>query len=445
MFAAQSDESQQRSAQRRARRRPWWIPHVLGSVPDIEPRLLNLLGLVALALFFEQYDLSMLTAALRFIAEDLGIAESELGGYMSLIRLGSLPAFAVIPFADRIGRRRLFLISVVGTSVGTLLTALSQNASQFVAVQLVTRTFLATGMAVAVVIVTEEFPAPHRGWGIGMLGALSACGHGLGAALFAAIHVLPYGWRALYAVGIAPVLLLRLFLRNVRETERFERHRAQRAAQGEAATGLRSWLRPMVSLARTHPLRALAVGLVGGLGSFGSMPVMQFIGYFTQAVHGWAPWQFSAMVFFGGGIGIIGNVAAGRLGDRIGRRVVGVTCMSLYPVCAWIFYRGPGWSLPFVWILLVLCTTASEAIIRALSTELFPTSHRGTSAGWLAAVATLGAAAGLGMVGAGTRQPGDLARMISLMAFATVAGALCLLLLPETRGRELETISDEAE
>jgi hypothetical protein len=38
---------------------PWWIPPFLGTVPiGIEPRHLGLLGPVALAMFFENYDMS---------------------------------------------------------------------------------------------------------------------------------------------------------------------------------------------------------------------------------------------------------------------------------------------------------------------------------------------------------------------------------------------------
>src|SRR5207245_805852 len=102
-----------------------------------------------------------------------------------------------------------------------------------------TRTFAILCGAVAVVIVSEEFPAQHRGWGIGMLSALGACGGGLGVALFAAVNVLPFGWRALYALGAVPLLFLPLFRREVRETGRFERHRsALRSHAAEVQGGL---------------------------------------------------------------------------------------------------------------------------------------------------------------------------------------------------------------
>src|SRR6185295_2958745 len=124
-----------------------------------------------------------------------------LGGYLSLIRLGALPAFLVVPVADRFGRRGVFLGAVLGLSVMTFGTAFTQTINQFVFVQILTRTFMVASTAVGLVFVTEEFPALHRGWGIGMLGALAACGNGLGAALFAVINYLPFGWRTLYTVG----------------------------------------------------------------------------------------------------------------------------------------------------------------------------------------------------------------------------------------------------
>ncbi len=426
------------------RRNPWWIPPFLGRVPDITDAQLRLLGLVSLALFFESYDISMLTAALKHIAAGLSIDEHQMGGYMGIIRLGALPAFLLIPLADRIGRRRLFLASILGLSVFTFLTAFTQTPWQFVAVQMVSRIFMVMALSCAVVIVTEEFPAEHRGWGIGMMGALAACGVGFGALLFSFVNVLPFGWRALYAVGLLPLLLMPLFRRGVKETARFERGREKARAEGAPAiSAFRAWLAPLQGLVREHPGRALGIGLVALLVSMGSAPVFQFTGYFVQTVHGWAPWQFSVMVIFGGGIGIFGNVVAGRLGDRHGRRRVGFTMMALFPFFVLGFYLGPGWLVPVSWVFFVFCQTAQQTITRAVSTELFPTAYRGTASGWNALVETLGAALGLALVGLGTAVPGQIAVVTSMIAFALVAGGLVLLLLPETGSRELEAISGE--
>ena len=417
--------------------RPWWIP--FGHLPPVDATRLRLLGLVALALFFESYDLSMTTSALKHIADDLGITEHELGGTLGLIRLGAVPAFVLASFADRVGRRRIFLASVVAGSITTLATAFVQSTAQFVAMQMLTRTALILSAIVAIVIVAEEFPAAHRGWALGMLGALSACGHGLGALLFAAIDHLPYGWRSLYALGVLPAFFWNAFRRGVPETTRFQRHAAARRTRGT----LHDWMGPLVALARTHPMRVLAMAAVAGLLGLGEVSAFQFTGYYALSVHGWSPGQYSAMVIFGGGVGIVGNLVAGRLGDRIGRRRVGAVFLVLLPAFVVLYYNGPVQTLPLAFAGFIFCATASGVIVRALSTELFPTSHRGTSTGWAQLLQTLGWAAGLTIVGLGSESVHDIARRTSVLAFTTIGAAGMLLTLPETHRRELESLSQE--
>lgn len=399
-----------------------------------------MLGVVALALFFEQYDFGMLGSALPRIAADLEIARADYGGYLSLIRLGSLPAFAILPLADRIGRRRIFLFCIVALSIGTALTAFAQTPAQFVAVQMATRAFMTAGMSIAFVIITEEFPAEHRGWGLGMLGALGATGMGLGAALFAAVDVLPYGWRALYALGIVPIAFLPMFRRGVPETRRF---REQVAAVAAPRGVLATWLGPIVDLLRAYPQRALVVSAIALLSGLGTVAVFQFASDFLLREHDWMPWQFSMLIILGGGLGIIGNVVAGRLGDRIGRRAVGFGAMVTLPAAATLFYLGPPWAFTLAWIVLVFCVSASGTIQRAFATELFPTRERGTAMGLAEVTATLGAALGLALVGLATHAGLVLAHATTVLSWAVALAGLTVLLLPETRRRELEAISDE--
>ena len=428
-------------------RNPWWIPpHLLGRVPaSVDDPALAVLGFVSFALLFEHYDTSLLGNALKYISEDLGIRESDLGYFQMLIRLGALPAFFIVPFVDRLGRRRLFLASLVGMSVGTLLTAFAQSALQFVACQMVTRTFVLTASAVSIVIVAEELPASARGWGIGMLAAVSAVGHGLGAAAFAAIESLPGGWRTLYAFGILPLLLLPVFRRGIRETGRFNAHRERQGGDGAAAAGFGAWWRPLEGFFRTHPARAVGMALVASVSSVGHVVVISFTGYFVLQYHGWQPHQLALMVLAAGAVGVIGNVVAGRLADRVGRRRVGFAFLAVFPPFAWLFYNGPGWMLPVLWAALVFTLMGANVIIRALSSELFPTAHRGTSTGVLALTETLGAAFGLFVLGLLQQQGGSLVALIPMISLGALAAGFVLLCLPETGRRELESISGEAD
>lgn len=403
-------------------------------MPPVEERHLSLLGAVALALLFEEYDLAMLTAALPQIAGSLGMAETDFGLYLGWIRLGALPAFALIPYADRVGRRRIFLISLTGTALATLATALTQTPLQFVVCQMLTRTFFVAGSALAFVMIAEEFPADHRGWGIGMLGALGATGHGVAMALFSQIDQLPGGWRSLYAVGFVPLLLLPWFRRRIPETERFGRLGVV-AGDGEYS------LAPLLALAREYPARALGIAVAGFLPAVGLVGAFQFTGYFTQTVHGWSPAQYAGMVFFGGALGIAGNIVAGRLADRFGRRAVGIALLGSFPFWVAAFYNGPGWVVPIAWVGFLFGSQGGRVILRTLSTELFPTAQRASATGLYTILEAFGGAAGLFVLYLVSGAEGDFVLLTTVLGFAVGLGGAVLLFFPETRQQELEAIS----
>lgn len=404
----------------------------------LDDRSLSLLAAVALALLFEEYDLAMLTSALKQISLELGMQEEQFGLYLALVRMGALPAFLLIPLADRLGRRPLFIFSTAAMGLLTFATAFAQTPLQFVLLQAATRTFFLAGSAVAFVIITEEFPAEHRGWGMGMLAALGAVGHGLAAGAFSQIDRLPYGWRALYAFGIIPVLLVPFFLRNIQETQRFKDHDAQRAA----LFGLSQIIEPLRALAVTHPARAAGIAVTGFVISIATLPSFQFSGYYTQTQLGWSPGEYSLMVIAGGAVGIVGNIVAGRLGDSIGRKRVGFALFAGFPFASWGFYHGDTVVVWLSWVGLVFCSMGGRVIVRALSTELFPTSHRGAATGMYSVLETLGGVTGLLVLYFyGTRDAEDIAFITPLVAAVIVLGAAVLAFFPETRQRELEQIS----
>src|SRR3989454_4184481 len=158
------------AAYRSVRQNPWWIPRFLGGIPEgVEPAHLRALGFVTLAMFFENYDLGMFGNALPQIAATFGLDPAAQGVFTATTRFGALPAFLLLPFADRIGRRRILLLAIAGMGVGSFATALARTPLQFVIAQIATRTCIVAAAIASFVVVSEEFPAHHRGWGIGML------------------------------------------------------------------------------------------------------------------------------------------------------------------------------------------------------------------------------------------------------------------------------------
>lgn len=417
-------------------RRPWWIPHFLGRMPrGLEERHVGIVGIVSLAFLFENYDLSMLSAALKQIRESYGLDPAEMSSLLAWIRLGAIPAFLFLPLADRLGRRRVFLVAVAGMSVGTFVSGLAQTPVQFVVAQTVTRAFLVAATATAVVLVAEALPARHRGWGIGILGALGTFGYGLSAILYAFVDRLPFGWRFLYFVGLAPILLFGRFRSLVVETDHF------RATEGALPTSESVWARmigPMRELVGDHPRRSLAVAAMAASVSAATTPAFNLVSDFVQSDRGWAPSSYSMMALLAGALGTIGNPVMGWAADRLGRRPVAVLAFGAFPGVAWAMYFGPDAWVPFVWVPFIFLLTGGNVMMRVVTSELFPTSSRNTAMGWETLHETLGAAVGFAAVGFLIGETFDLAFAAVLVSATALLGALVVWSLPETAGRELE-------
>jgi len=163
----------------------------------------------------------------------LGVAVPALAPamHLSLSALEYLVgAFSFVTFAapvlagrliDRFGRRWNFQVSLVGTGVFGGLTALVGSAWQFIVVRLLVSTSYGLTEPVINTLVAEEAPRRRRGVLMGFVQA----GYPLGAAIAGTIAsaLLPgYGWRPLFLIAFAPLLLVLVAGRFLRDSARFE-------------------------------------------------------------------------------------------------------------------------------------------------------------------------------------------------------------------------------
>lgn len=398
------------------------------------------MGVVGAANLFDNYGLAILGLALPQIQSGLGIAEADVGELTAIVRLGVIPAVIFSALADHAGRRLLLLITILGFTAATFLTGFATTPAQFTALQFTARVFIAAESILAFVVIAEEFDARVRGWGLGMLGALGAFGHGVAAIIFSVVNLLPFGWRALYVIGVLPLLLLAWFRRTLGETRRFEAHREERGTVG-ALSGV---IQPFRNLARMYPGRMLALCAALFPIAFVFEVSMLFVSKFVQETHGYSPGQVALMFLTVGAAAPIGNLAAGLLGDRFGRKRVMIIGIFLNAAATAAFYNTTGIWVPLAWSMMLLSLTMILVLFAALGAELFPTSYRSTASGVRSVVATLGAALGLWLEGYLFVLLGSHAQAITWMLVVTpIAPIVIALFVPETANQELEAISPE--
>jgi len=174
----------------------------------------NLFTLCFLGVMFDACDFALFGMALPPVAREFGLNPAQAG---LLATVGLVGAFLGALFwgtiSDYIGRRTSFASTIGIFSVFTGLVATSWNVLSLSVFRFLSNFGLGGEVPVAVALTSEFAPGRIRGR---MAGGM-AVGFPTGLALAAAIayFVMPvYGWRAIFAIGVFPAVLL-FFVRLV--------------------------------------------------------------------------------------------------------------------------------------------------------------------------------------------------------------------------------------
>ncbi len=393
--------------------------------------LLFILGFTA---FFDGFDRGIIQVALPQIRETFALSQSQMSVWLMFVYVGALPALFVTRAADRVGRKRLLVVSIIGYMVATASTAMAPSIETFVAAQFVARLFLNAEHALVLTLAAEELPARARGFGFGYLAMQLALGFGTGALVYGGVFE-PHGigWQWMYVLSLPPLLAIGWLRRSLPESRRFEAAREAGRLAGhwrEIFTGeTRRWLILLCSSAFLLEL-ATQAGV--------------FTIDFLQEDRGLSSTASNLMLVLAGLPGIPVMIVAGNLSDRYGRRIVG---------CTFAIVSGLG-ALGFFWlpgnvVVLYLCMTVMLAgqlgagpVLATYATELFPTAVRGQAGSWSRVAAVGGQAASFGIGGALIAVFGGLPGAASAMMLGP-AGAVVLIAVffPDTHGRELEELT----
>jgi AAHS family cis,cis-muconate transporter-like MFS transporter len=167
-------------------------------------------------------DNVMVGVALPALSPALGLSLSTLEYLLGVFAFVTFLAPLIVGrFVDRTGRRASFQASLLGTGIFGGLTAAVGAAWQFVAVRIVAATSYGLTEPAVNTIVAEEAPKRHRGFLMGFVQAGYPLGVGLTGTI-AAVLLPTAGWRPLFLVAFAPVVLVLFSTRFLRDPHRFE-------------------------------------------------------------------------------------------------------------------------------------------------------------------------------------------------------------------------------
>ncbi len=152
------------------------------------------------------------TAIIGFIASDLvqewGVEKSALGPVMSAALVGlAVGALTAGPLADRIGRKKVLIMSIVVFGGFSLLTAFATSLNQLTLLRFLTGLGLGAAMPNAATLMSEYAPERRRALLVNLMFVGFPMGSSLGG--FLSAWMIPhYGWQSVLVLGgVMPLLL----------------------------------------------------------------------------------------------------------------------------------------------------------------------------------------------------------------------------------------------
>ena len=417
----------------------WW------RVAPPQPRRALIAASMGWAL--DAFDVMLFALTLSAVIAELGLTKAQAGALGSITLLGGAAGGLFFGWvADRYGRTKSMIASVLLYSVFTAACGLSQTFWQFAFF----RALLGLGMggewASGAALVSESWPAKSRGRALAFM--QSAWAIGFAAAATVVGFVLPaYGWRAVFFIGILPAFFTLWVRRSVEEPDAWKAlHQARLDAQRTGADKL-------PNAPRAHSVLDIFRGAM-----FKRTAAVTFMNACTLfgwwGMNGWIP-AYLSLPTTQGGIGLstatmsklvvfmqlgmwLGYVSFGYITDVLSRKKVYV----VYLLGASLLLPLYG-SLSDPLLLLLLGPfvaffgTGFFSGFGALTAEMYPTQIRASAQGFTYNIGRIASATAPFTVG-------SLATSRGFQTAFAVAGAAYLLaaitwsVIPNTQGKALE-------
>ncbi|WP_305453851.1 MFS transporter [Bacillus mycoides] len=398
----------------------------MSKVKEISKR--KLLGIAGLGWLFDAMDVGMLSFVIVALQKDWGLSTQEMGWIGSVNSIGmAVGALLFGILSDKIGRKSVFIITLLLFSIGSGLTALTTTFAMFLVLRFLIGMGLGGELPVASTLVSESVEAHERGKIVVLLESFWAGGW-LIAALISYFVIPKYGWEVAMVLSAVPALYA-LYLRwNLPDSPRFQKV-AKRPSVIENIKSVWS-------------------------GEYRKATIMLWILWFCVvfSYYGMFLWLPSVMVLKGFSLiksfqyvlimtlaQLPGYFTAAWFIERLGRKFVLVTYLIGTACSAYVFGIADSLTALIVaGMLLSFFNLGAWGALYAYTPEQYPTTIRGTGAGMAAAFGRIGGILGPLLVGYLVASQASLSLIFKIFCGSILIGALAVVILgQETKQREL--------
>lgn len=398
----------------------------MGKVKEISKR--KLLGIAGLGWLFDAMDVGMLSFVMVALQKDWGLSTQEMGWIGSINSIGmAVGALVFGILSDKIGRKSVFIITLLLFSIGSGLTALTTTLAMFLVLRFLIGMGLGGELPVASTLVSESVEAHERGKIVVLLESFWAGGW-LIAALISYFVIPKYGWEVAMILSAIPALYA-LYLRwNLPDSPRFQKVEKRPSVIGNIKSVWSGEYRKATimlwilwfSVVFSYYGMFLWLPSVMVLKGFSLIKSFQYVLIMTLAQ---LPGYFTAAWFI----------------ERLGRKFVLVTYLIGTACSAYLFGVAESLTVLIVaGMLLSFFNLGAWGALYAYTPEQYPTVIRGTGAGMAAAFGRIGGILGPLLVGYLVASQASLSLIFTIFCGSILIGVFAVIILgQETKQREL--------
>ena len=390
----------------------------------------KLLWVAGLGWLFDAMDVGILSFVIAALHEDWGLTSSQMGWIGSVNSIGmAVGAFVFGIYADRVGRKKIFIITLLLFSIASGLSAFTTTLAAFMILRFFVGMGLGGELPVASTLVSESVPARERGRVVVLLESFWAAGW-LVAAIISYFIIPSFGWRVALLLTALPALYA-LYLRiNLPDSPQFS--------------------------AKKNVLRSVSTNIKDVWSKKYRRPtLMLWIVWFTVvfSYYGMFLWLPSVMVLKGFTLiqsfqyvlimtlaQLPGYFSAAWLIERVGRKFVLVSYLIGTAASALAFGNADTIALLIVaGAFLSFFNLGAWGALYAYSPEQYPTVIRGTGTGMAASFGRVGGVLGPLLVGSMLTAGIGVNVIFAIFCVSILIGALAVAFLgTETKQLELE-------